>query len=369
MSGFSIADFFAQLSIKADTKEVKKIEDSLNKINKSLKMIGVTSVAQAKKVDTVFKGEALRRQHLQVKGLHDELEKMGSSLVGFKNRLVGIDKQSEFVKIKNDIKEAKLEAQRFKNELKLKHNTNSILGKDNIFKKPDAFNGANDKGNNATRMFQGGDDFWERSDKGRRLLHDLSEDQVDQLRALAAEQVKMKKSVTDANLALNTQAKKFRKINDTIPKVNAQITSLTRAQNRLKESARQLALSMVGAFAVFEGVKSINRVGQDFEGMEAAMLASSGSSKLAAKDLAFVDEQAVRLGLDLRETTDAYSKLQFAAKGKMSKGQTKELFTGFSEFATALKVSPEQQKSGLRALQQMLNKTTVMSEELKQQLA
>lgn len=140
MAGFSIADFFAKLSIKADTKEVKKIEDSLNRINKSLKMIGVTSVAQAGKMDKAFKGEALRTQRNNVQGLHDSLERMGSSLVGFKERLNSIDKQSEFVKIKNDIKEATLEAKRFKNELKLHHNTNSILGKQNIFKKPDAFN-------------------------------------------------------------------------------------------------------------------------------------------------------------------------------------------------------------------------------------
>jgi len=163
----------------------------------------------------------------------------------------------------------------------------------------------------------------------------------------------MKRSVRDSTNSLTKLANGFRSANRAASNHKKQITALTRAQNRLKESARQLALSMVGAFAVFEGIKSINRVGQDFEGMEASMLASSGSAVLAARDLAFVDEQAVRLGLDLRETTDAYSKLQFAAKGKMSSEQTKELFTGFSEFATALKVNPEQQKSGLRALQQI----------------
>lgn len=368
MAGFSIADFFAKLSIKADTKEVKKIEDSLNRINKSLKMIGVTSVAQAGKMDKAFKGEALRTQRNNVQGLHDSLERMGSSLVGFKERLNSIDKQSEFVKIKNDIKEATLEAKRFKNELKLHHNTNSILGKQNIFKKPDAFNSSNDKGNDATRMFQGGEEFFDKSVQGRRLLSGLTKEQAKSVRELGAEQVKMKRSVIDANLVLKEQANNFRKANRAAANTKKQITALTRAQNRLKESARQLALSMVGAFAVFEGVKSINRVGQDFEGMEASMLASSGNAKLAAQDLAYVDEQAVRLGLDLRETTDAYSKLQFAAKSKMSSEDTKALFTGFSEFATALKVNPEQQKSGLRALQQMLNKTTVMSEELKQQL-
>ena len=364
MAGFSIADFFAKLSIKADTKEVKKIEDSLNRINKSLKMIGAESVSQAKKVDTIFKGEALRTQKNNIQSLHDSLERMGMSLVGFKGRLESIDKRSEFVKIKNDIKEATLEAKRFKNELKLHHNTNSILGKQNIFKKPDAFSGSNDKGNNATKRFQGGDDFFERTEQGRRLLHGLSEQQVKDLKATAAEQVMLKKSVIDANLALKSQVAEFKRGDRAASGLKKQVTSLTRAQNRLKESARQLALSMVGAFAVFEGVKSINRVGQDFEGMEAAMLASSGNATLAAQDLKFVDEQAVRLGLDLRETTDAYTKLQFAAKSKMSREDTKALFTGFSEFATALKVNPEQQKSGLRALQQMLNKTTLMSKSL-----
>jgi uncharacterized protein YukE len=363
-SGFSIADFFAQLSIKADTKEVKKIEDSLNRINKSLKMIGANSVAQANKMDTAFSGDALKRQRLAIQGAHDRLERMGSTLVGFKDRLNNINKASEFLKLKNEIQEATLAQQRFKNELKKTHSTNALLGKENIFKKPDAFTSTKDSNNKALTPFKGGDDFFNRTVEGRRLLFNLTEKQQKQLRQLGLEQEKMGKSTIDATMALKAQAAEMRKINRVSSQTKQKINELTRAQNRMKESARQLATSYLGAFAVLNSVQSINRVGQDFEGMRASMLASSGSAKLAANDLAFVDSEVVRLGLDLKASTDAFSKLQFAAKGKLTRTETKELFTGFSEFATALKVAPEQAKSGLRALQQMLNKTTIMSEEL-----
>ena len=368
MAGFSIADFFAKLSIKADTREVKKIEDSLNRINKSLKMIGVTSVAQAGKMDKAFKGEALRTQRNNVQGLHDSLERMGSSLVGFKERLNSIDKQSEFVKIKNDIKEATLEAKRFKNELKLHHNTNSILGKENIFKKPDAFNSSNDKGNDATRMFQGGEEFFDKSVQGRRLLSGLTKEQAKSVRELGAEQVKMKRSVIDANLVLKEQASNFRKANRAAANTKKQITALTRAQNRLKESARQLALSMVGAFAVFEGVKSISRVGQDFEAMEASMLAVSGGSISAAKDLSYLRSEAVRLGLNIKDTTKAFIKLKAGAGEKATDSDLKTIFEGLTESSTVLGLSAEETTRAIRGVVQMFGKGGVRAEELRQQV-
>lgn len=149
----------------------------------------------------------------------------------------------------------------------------------------------------------------------------------------------------------------------------ARTVDLKTAQRGLTDSTRNMIRAYASVFALFEGVTAINRVGQDFEGMRATMLASSGGAKQAAKDLAFIRDEAVRLGVDLRSSADAFVKLQFAAKDSMTNEQTRELFTGFSEFATALQIDKFRYEKGLTALQQMLNKTTIMSEELKQQLS
>ncbi len=144
--------------------------------------------------------------------------------------------------------------------------------------------------------------------------------------------------------------------------------NLTTAQQGLRDSTRNAIRSYVSLFALMEGTTAINRVGQDFEGMRASMLASSGSANQAGKDLAFVRSEAVRLGLDLRDATDNFVKFQFAAKESMSQEDTRALFSGFSEFATALQLTPARYEKALTALQQMMNKEQVMAEELKNQL-
>tara|TARA_R110002167_G_scaffold177446_3_gene377237 strand:- start:890 stop:2209 length:1320 start_codon:yes stop_codon:yes gene_type:complete len=126
--------------------------------------------------------------------------------------------------------------------------------------------------------------------------------------------------------------------------------------------------SYASVFALFQGTVAIKKVGQDFQGMEASMLAASGSSKAAVKDTQFVSNIVDEMGLNLRDTTDAFVKFKFAAKGKMGQTEIEELFKGVSMFGTALKVAPEDMKRAQRAISQMMSKGVVMSEELKMQL-
>ena len=369
MAGFSVADFFATLSIKADTKEVAKIENALKRVNKSLQAIGANSVAQANKMDKAFSGDILKKKQLQIEAAHEALKKMGVSMVDFDKKLKGTTTESQFLKMSNDIKRATIDARKLKGEITGFYKTEKLLG-GKKFANNNPFSPFGAQADvEFMKPFDKPDEYLDKTKDGRRLMIHRTEAQRKALRDLARELSKNKTATDEAKASLKRLAQEQDRISRASAKAAQQLKKQNQIMMRMKSSAMQLAQSFIGAFAVFNSVRSINRVGQDFEGMRAAMLASSGSSKLAAEDLAFVDREAVRLGLDLRETTDAYTKLQFAAKGKMTREDTKGLFVGFSEFATALKVNPEQQKSGLRALQQMLNKTTVMSEELKQQLA
>ena len=94
-------------------------------------------------------------------------------------------------------------------------------------------------------------------------------------------------------------------------------------------------------------------MGQEFEGMRSSMLAASGSAPAAAKDMQFLNNMTEEMGLNLKDTTDAFVKFKFAAKGKMEDKQIKELFTSVSMFGTALKVAPEDMKRAQRALSQI----------------
>lgn len=340
--GFKIADFFAEIGIKADTNEVKKIENSLNKIKKALQLINQTGTETKKKIDKAFDGEALRRQQLLIKGSYASLRKLGGSIDDFNGKLSKTNTASGFLKLRNDIKEAELAIKKLNSEPSRKPSQRSSP-KSNTIDPVEAYI--------AQKSTQ-------------RLLHQLPDKLTGnttltkgkfleliklQSQALAGN----RKEANAAKVAMEELARANIRAMQAEGRHNKVLNSQQKALRRVAASTNQLILSFTGAFAAFDAVRSINQIGQDFEGMRAAMLASSGSSIQAGNDLKFIRQEAHRLGLDLKNSTDAFIKLQFAAKGKMTNQQTRELFTGFSEFATALQVAPEQQKAGLRALQQI----------------
>ena len=156
----------------------------------------------------------------------------------------------------------------------------------------------------------------------------------------------------------------FRTLSTDIKEFKRQMIGLQTVQSGVADSTRNMIRSYASLFAMIEGTQAIERVGMDFQGMEVSMLASAESSKKAAKDLQYVNGIADEMGVNLKDATDAYVKLQFAAKGKMDDSQIKELFTNVNRFATSLKITPEQLKNSQRALQQMLNKGVLMAEEV-----
>jgi len=141
------------------------------------------------------------------------------------------------------------------------------------------------------------------------------------------------------------------------------------AMQGLNDSTRHMIRSYASLYAVFEATYAINRTGQEFEAMNSAMLAATGTSEMAADEVAFLDKMTSRLGLSLLDTSDAYTKFLFSSKGKLDQNQTRELFTGLSELGTTLGISKERMKLSMNAITQMMNKGKISSEELRLQLA
>jgi tape measure domain-containing protein len=141
------------------------------------------------------------------------------------------------------------------------------------------------------------------------------------------------------------------------------------AQRGLSDSTKHLVRSYVSVFAVLGATNAINKTGQQFEALESAMLAAMGTQKDAAKQIAFLDELTSRLGISLIDTADQYTKFTFAAKGKLPTEEVNFLFQSMAEMGTVLGVSKERMKLSFTAIQQMMNKSTISSEELKRQFA
>lgn len=134
-------------------------------------------------------------------------------------------------------------------------------------------------------------------------------------------------------------------------------------------SIRSQLVSAGAAYGVFSGGKSIMEQGQFFQGLEATMSLVSDSSEEATTRIKFLKDEAYRLGLDMKIAAQGYTQMSVNSAGILNKQQNNELFTGFSEFATASQVDPVKFQRGITAIGQMMGKGQVMAEELKGQLA
>lgn len=159
------------------------------------------------------------------------------------------------------------------------------------------------------------------------------------------------KSGNAADIAAVTT--EMKSLNREMSRHNKALAGVGLAQKSVTDSTRNMIRSYLSLFALFEGTVAIKRVGQDYEGMTASMLASSGSVEAAAKDMEFINATVDKMGLNLKDTTDAWVKFKFAAQGKISQGQQEDIFTGLSMFGTALKVDDESMKRSQKALIQI----------------
>lgn len=153
--------------------------------------------------------------------------------------------------------------------------------------------------------------------------------------------------------AIRNITTEMRNLNRAAATYGRRLGSLNRMQRGLGDSAQNMVRSYLSVFALFQGTTAIKRVGQDFEAIEASMLASSGSIEAAATDMLFLNGIVDKMGLSLKDTTDAWVKFKFAAKGKITQGQQEDIFEGLSMFGTALKVDNESMKRSQKALIQI----------------
>ncbi|MBW4422357.1 MAG: tape measure protein [Myxacorys californica WJT36-NPBG1] len=101
--------------------------------------------------------------------------------------------------------------------------------------------------------------------------------------------------------------------------------------------------------------------------LKTALSFSSGAN--AGKDLAFIRDEANRLGAPLGALQDGFVKLSASTKGTAAAGQvTKDLVTGLGQASTTLGLSAEESSGAIMALGQIASKGKVQAEELRGQL-
>lgn len=140
----------------------------------------------------------------------------------------------------------------------------------------------------------------------------------------------------------------------------------------LERSAQKLSRTfglLLGAGAITGAFRSIVETGQAFERFERQLTAATGSTEGAARELAFVRDEAERLGLRIDSVAGSYARLTAATRGTALEGrETREIFSAVAEASRVMNLSVSDTEGVLRALEQIISKGTVQAEELRGQL-
>lgn len=146
-------------------------------------------------------------------------------------------------------------------------------------------------------------------------------------------------------------------------------TSQTLTLGDAMRDLRRSVINATAAYTAFSGFAAVNRSGHMMEGASAALTAVTGDPNKANSEVAFVQQEAMRLGFDLKSGLQGYAQMSVNAKNQMTNQEVHELFSAYSQYAAAYGADEVKYQRGIMAIQQMLGKGQVMSEELKQQLA
>lgn len=151
--------------------------------------------------------------------------------------------------------------------------------------------------------------------------------------------------------------------------------SIGQTEKRINKSTTQMEKALgrvglaLGGLLTVNTARNIAELGVRFDKVNVQLQAVTGSAQQAATEFSFLKDVTNRLGVDTLASADSYAKLMAAAKGTSLEGQqTRDIFVAISEAMTVLQADAGSTARAIRALEQMISKGKVSSEELRQQL-
>lgn len=123
--------------------------------------------------------------------------------------------------------------------------------------------------------------------------------------------------------------------------------------------------TLAGGFAAAQSVMAY----QNFIAMEQGLTAATGSVEQAGEEMEYLMGLSDRMGLFVGDLGKSFTGLAAAAKGTSLEGQgVRDVFKGVASQARVLNLSAADTQGVMTAVTQIMNKGTVMAEELKNQL-
>lgn len=143
--------------------------------------------------------------------------------------------------------------------------------------------------------------------------------------------------------------------------------------NLMESGAAKATLFVAGLTGVAAGFYMLTSAGvrasMQMEKFNALLTASSGASVLAGQEFEYVMNVANRFGQNVTDITPSFAKFGAAARlSGVSAEQTRKTFEGVVTAASGLRLTGEQTGRMFLALEQIMSKGVVQSQEIKQQL-
>lgn len=149
------------------------------------------------------------------------------------------------------------------------------------------------------------------------------------------------------------------------------IAGMNKVQRGIK-GLQQRVFSLQGAFAALGGAIVLHQIKDGTLAMERlniAMKASVGGTKEAREQFKFLERETKRLSLGFMATAGSYQKfLAASSTSNLTMKEQQDIFLGVAEAASALRLTDMETERSLKAIEQMVSKGKVSSEELRQQL-
>jgi tape measure domain-containing protein len=182
----------------------------------------------------------------------------------------------------------------------------------------------------------------------------------------------LKLKITAENSGVSTTIQEaesaVKKLGDQAQKTGSEAQRLNNSMKDLSGGFDHLRFAVQGLLGAWT-IKEFIDANATMQAMNLALKQVTGSSQLAAQEMTFVRGEASRLGLSLQVAVKQYTDLYAASKGSALQGEaTKKIFSDVSEVMLRLGRSSSDVESALLAVQQMMSKGTVQTQELKLQL-
>lgn len=127
------------------------------------------------------------------------------------------------------------------------------------------------------------------------------------------------------------------------------------------------AIPGLGAAFAFS---QLNQINQQMQAQQNAMTAVMGGEKEGQVQSKWVKDLSNQIGMDYRQVAPSYNKMLASGQTSgMSTDSVQNIFKGVSEYGRVMGLDSESMKGSMKAIEQMMNKGQVMSEELKGQLS